>query len=127
MDRIDLVVQVRALEPGTIADGGSGIPSSVIRESVLDARRMQLDRNKTGSSILNSGLEPENIKEVCPLGRSHRKIMEEAVRNLGLTARGFHRILRVARTIADLEGSEYPEPHHLAEALQYRPVMDGRV
>jgi magnesium chelatase family protein len=49
------------------------------------------------------------------------------VRNLGLTARGYHRVLRVARTIADLEGAEFPSPEHLAEALQYRPVLERTV
>jgi magnesium chelatase family protein len=127
MDRIDLVVQVRAIGPEMITGDGSGEPTEKIRGKVLAGRNIQTLRSGTGYHRLNALLKPDHIREVCPLGEEHRKILESAIKNLGLTARGYHRILRVARTIADLEGAEYPEPGHLAEALQYRPVLEGPI
>ncbi len=127
MDRIDLVVPVRALEPGVIADGGSGTPSAQVRKQVLASRAVQEKRMKEGMPTTNAGLSPSQLREVCPLEHAHRKIMDGAVRNLGLTARGYHRVLRVARTIADMEGAEFPSPEHLAEALQYRPILERTI
>jgi magnesium chelatase family protein len=127
MDRIDLVVQVRALGPEIITARGNGDPTSAVRESVINCREMQRARSKAGLPTLNAHLGPDDLRDVCPLTIEHRKIMEGAMKNLGLTARGYHRVLRVARTIADLDGAEFPSPGHLAEALQYRPVLEGPV
>jgi magnesium chelatase family protein len=125
MDRIDLVVQVRALGAEMISGSGSGEATGKVREAVLAGRNVQKERSTAGYPYLNANLGPDHLREVCPLGEKHRKIMEGALKNLGLTARGYHRILRVARTIADLEREEFPSPEHLAEALQYRPVLEG--
>ena len=128
MDRIDLVVQVRALGPEMIMGDGNGESSDPVRETVLAGRKIQTRRSEAGGHAhLNALLKPDGIRELCPLGDEHRKILERAMINLGLTARGYHRVLRVARTIADLEGVEFPGPEHLAEALQYRPVLEGSV
>ncbi len=127
MDRIDLVVPVRALEPGVLAEGGNGERSGLVREKVLASRAIQAARGSEDMTFTNAALSPDQLRIVCPLEEAHRKIMDGAVRNLGLTARGYHRILRVARTIADLEGVEYPTAEHLAEALQYRPILESHV
>jgi len=127
MDRIDLVVQVRALGPEMISGNDSGEPTEKIRETVLAGREIQARRSEAGHPRLNALFTSDSFRELCPIGEEHRKIMEGAVRSMALTARGYHRVLRVARTIADLEGEEYPSPEHLAEALQYRPVLEGPV
>jgi len=127
MDRIDLIVQVRALGPEVLTAEGSGETTEKVREKVLAGRKLQAARARAGFPSLNVNLGPNEIRELCPMGESHRKIMEGALKELGLTARGYHRVLRVARTIADLEGAEFPEPEHLAEALQYRPVLENPV
>ena len=127
MDRIDLVVPVRALEPGVLAEGGNGERSGLVRKKVLASRAIQAARGSEDMTFTNAARSPDQLRIVCPLEEAHRKIMDGAVRNLGLTARGYHRILRVARTIADLEGVEYPTAEHLAEALQYRPILESHV
>jgi len=126
MDRIDLVVQVRALGPEMMTGKESGESTEKVRGMVLAGRKLQAARAGAGIPSLNGNLGPKEIREVCPMGEAHRRIMEGALNDLGLTARGYHRVLRVARTIADLEGEEYPAPEHLAEALQYRPVLEER-
>ena len=127
MDRIDLVVQVRALTPEMLTGNRSGETTRKIRELVLSARRIQAGRSGSRHPGLNSLLRTDSLRELCPMSEDHIKIMRNAIRNLGMTARGFHRILRVTRTIADLEGKDYPTPEHLAEALQYRPVLETPV
>lgn len=127
MDRIDLVVQVRALGSEIITANGNGESTAVVRKSVIACRENQKNRLKEGLPALNANLGPDDLRKVCPINKEHREIMEGAMKNLGLTARGYHRVLRVARTIADLDGTELPSTEHLAEALQYRPVLDHPV
>ena len=69
----------------------------------------------------------EPFGEAVKLGPDHKSILERAMRNLGMTARGYNRVLKVARTIADLEGARFPSPENLAEALQYRPVLENQL
>jgi magnesium chelatase family protein len=125
MDRIDIVVQVRALEPAAITSHGEGETSGTVYRRVAASRAVQSERSRNGFPPLNARLTPDLLRQVCPIGADQRRIMEGAMKNLGLTARGYHRVLRVARTIADLDGVDYPAPEHLAEAMQYRTVLES--
>ena len=115
-DRIDLAVTVRALPPRDLHAAASGEPSAAIRTRVVAARERQLQRE----GMLNARLEGRALRSRVRLDDSGRRLLETAVTRLALSARGFDRILRVARTIADLCGLEAVATEHLAEALQFR-------
>jgi magnesium chelatase family protein len=83
---------------------------------VLAARQRQLERQ----GELNCGLTPAALALHCPLDDVQRKLLDTAIERLGLSARAYHRLLRVARTIADLDGCDHPQTRHLTEAIGYR-------
>ena len=115
-DRIDLTVPVAALPPGALQDDGDGEPSAAIRVRVLAARQRQLNRDDR----LNATLEGKRLRSRVRLRGAGKALLEKAIATLSLSARGFDRLLRVARTIADLEGAADVTADHLAEALQFR-------
>ena len=127
MDRIDIVVDVQPVDLEVISSAGEGESSETIRERVLDARAIQKDRTADGFPRLNSLITLPQLEDLCPVTGDVKALLREAVQRLGLTARGYHRVLKVARTLADLEGKDLPGPEHLAEAIQYRPVLDGPI
>jgi magnesium chelatase family protein len=116
LDRIDLQVAVRRVPLETLASEPRGEPSSVVRERVGRARRRQLERQ----SALNAQLKPARLRQLAGLAPASRRTLERWSAHRGLTARGFHRAWRVARTAADLDGSEQIEEHHVLEALSFR-------
>ena len=119
-DRIDLIVEVPALEPDLSTTQAPGEPSSVVRARVVAARERQRVRLRHDGARLNRDLTPALIARDCELDRRARRLLEEAARRLALTARGFDRTRRVARTIADLAGLDAVGAEAVAESLQFR-------
>jgi len=117
LDRIDIIIEVPALEFDELSKKSAPESSSDIKKRVNAARLIQQNR---GSGICNARLSPKDTEEFCHLDESCTALMKGAYEAMGLTARSYDRILRVARTIADLDGSESIQVHHLAEAIQYR-------
>lgn len=116
LDRIDLHIHVPAMPIDDLQNAPSGEPSGVVRERVVRARQIAQDRQgKT-----NSELSPSEIDIFIPLGTAEKQLLATAQSRLNLSARSYHRVLRVARTIADLAGVERVGVPHLAEALSYR-------
>lgn len=120
LDRIDLHVEVPRIKFEKLAQDSSGESSPVIRKRVEKARQIQRNRFKNTRIITNSEMEGPQIKEFCQLDEKGLLIMKNAVSSLHLSARSYYRIIKVARTIADLEESEVILSHHIAEAIQYR-------
>jgi magnesium chelatase family protein len=122
LDRIDLHVEVPRLEPQELRDEQPhGEDSEAVRARVVAARRVQLAR----SGKPNAQLLPAELAQHCRLSRGDRALLEEAVERLQLSARSMHRILRVARTVADLDGQADIATSHVAEAIGYRQLDRG--
>jgi magnesium chelatase family protein len=120
LDRIDIQVEVPRVEFEKLSSDREGEPSRQVRERVEAARNRQLERLKDSPRSCNSDLIPREIKEHCPLDQDCRSLLNRALEQLGLSARAYHRVLKLARTIADLAGEEKINSSHLAEALQYQ-------
>ena len=120
LDRIDLFAEVPPLEFSDLADRSPGEPSAAIRERVIRARAIQSHRFGDSGPVCNAGMGQQELRQFCALDTAGQAIMKGAYDHMGLTARSYDRILRVARTIADLDGSDVIAPSHLAEAIQYR-------
>jgi magnesium chelatase family protein len=116
LDRIDLKVGVRRVPLESLASEPRGESSAPVRERVVAARRRQLDRQ----GCLNAQLKPARLRQMAALDSASRQTLERWAEQRGLTARGFHRAWRVARTSADLDGSEHIGERHVLEALGYR-------
>lgn len=126
LDRIDIIVEVPSVHFEDLRTRAEAEPSNAIKERVNRARQVQLSRYGDGSGMCNARMGPAEMREYCALSDDCAAIMKQAFDTMGLTARSYDRILRVARTIADLDGSEEIGLQHLAEAIQYRAVNLGR-
>ncbi|MEG3639940.1 YifB family Mg chelatase-like AAA ATPase [Magnetococcus sp. PR-3] len=124
LDRIDLHLEVPAVDWETLTEGEGGEGSDLVRRRVLGARQLQLTRNGAGN--INAVLTGRQLEFLAPLDEACRMLLSNAAKRLGFSARAYHRIQRLARTIADLEGEKQILPQHLAEAIQYRVTMKDR-
>ena len=123
LDRIDLHIEVPAVSYKELWERDEGEGSALVRERVISARKIQSLRFKDVKGVrTNSDMGPLEIKRFCKIDEASKDLVKTALERFGLSARAFHRILKVARTIADLEGAEEIESRHIAEALQYRIV-----
>lgn len=122
LDRIDLQVEVPALTNEEISSTTAGEPSALIRDRVENARVIQRERFRRSMLQSNAEMTPRHLRKYCELDASSRVILDHAVSRLGLSARAYDRILKVARTIADLAGCEQIESAHAAEAVHYRAL-----
>ncbi len=121
LDHVDVSVETAHLEYDRLADGRPGEASAAIRARVAEARARQRERFQGLPIQTNGEMGPAEVHRFCPVNEAGHALLRAAMRQLNLSARGYHRLLRVARTIADLAGSERLHVAHLAEAIQYRP------
>ncbi len=120
MDRFDIQIEVPAIPFEDLSTNRTSENSASIRSRVNTARRVQTERYKNDGIFYNSQLNSKLIDKYCHINAHQKKMMRNAFVSLNLSARAYGRILKVARTIADLEGTEKIQDHHLAEAIQYR-------
>ena len=121
LDRIDLHVAVAPLKQGELYAQSQGETSQQVRMRVAQAQTRQLERQ----GCRNGELSSRQLEQVCPITLAQQQFLDQAMTNLGLSARALHRILKVARTIADLEEQAAIADHHLSEALSYRGMGQG--
>ncbi len=126
LDRIDMIIEVPAVEFEALSGKSAGESSGDIKKRVDAARAMQTKRFEGTNVSCNAGMPPAMVQKQCVLDETCTNLMKMAFQSMNLTARSYDRILRVARTIADLAGSREIEAAHLAEAIQYRTYRLGR-
>jgi magnesium chelatase family protein len=124
MDRIDLYVEVPHVKYEKLTDEKTEGSSQELRQKVEKARQIQIERFRNEKITTNSEMNIPLVKQHCKTDEEGNRLLRNAVNNLHLSARGFHRILKLSRTIADLEESLSLKAHHIAEALQYRPKTE---
>jgi magnesium chelatase family protein len=121
LDRIDIHVDVPRVDYEKLSDDRRGEPSETIRQRIQAARERQQQRFAGTAMACNADMGPGEVRAFCKVDENSKSLLKSAMQQLQLSARAYHRILKLARTIADLEGVADIQLHHIAEALQYRP------
>ncbi len=126
MDRIDIHLEMARVEFQKLASLDAGESSAAIRARVESARVVQEARFRKWGKVgilVNGDMGPAEVQQFCAIDEAGRNLMRAAMQQMNLSARAYHRILKLGRTIADLAGEEKIQVHHLAEAIQYRPRL----
>jgi magnesium chelatase family protein len=124
LDRIDIHIEVPRVEFEKLSDIRTGEASASVRARVELARDRQRRRFGPDGLTCNAEMRPAEVRKFCVLDETGQSLMHAAMNQLQLSARAYHRVLKLARTIADLAGSESIQPPHLGEAIQYRPRLN---
>jgi magnesium chelatase family protein len=122
LDRIDLHIEVPSVKYRALSGKELGESSATIKDRVNLTRERQKKRFGNSGMMVNARMTEKQIRKYCQIDEESHKLMEMAIEKLGLSARAMNRILKVSRTIADLEAKENIEPAHVAEAIQYRSL-----
>ncbi len=121
IDRVDIFTEVPHIDYEKLTDNRLGELSATVQSRVKAARSRQLERFRGTHLTSNADMTPSEIRDFCHVEESAQGLLKAAMKQLYLSARAFHRVLKLARTIADLENSDIIKVHHVAEAIQYRP------
>jgi magnesium chelatase family protein len=127
MDRIDIHIDVPAVPYKEISNDYTGEKSDSIRNRVSEARELQLKRFTGDKIFANGQMKTRHMKKYCILTADAQSLLDTAMQRLGLSARAYSRILKVSRTIADLDASVDIDSRHIAEAIQYRTLDRGQI
>ena len=121
LDRVDIFIEVPHIDYEKLADDRLGEKSEAVQRRVVAARSVQLARLSGTKLNCNAEFSASEVRQFCRVEDAAQALLKAAMKQLYLSARAFHRVLKLARTIADLDGSETIRTHHVAEAIQYRP------
>ncbi|MCK4603808.1 MAG: ATP-binding protein [Deltaproteobacteria bacterium] len=127
LDRIDIQIEVPAVPYSELSHARRGESSATIRKRVISARKIQEQRFRDLSIHCNSQMSSKELRFFCKLSEENRSFLEAVASKLALSARAFHRIIKIGRTIADLEESTTVTMAHLSEAVQYRSLDRERI
>lgn len=122
LDRIDIQIEVPRVNYNELRDESLSESSRKVRQRVIEAREIQLRRFRDQGIYSNSQMRAKDLRKYCKLNEDSHKLLQSAIEKLGLSARAYSKVLKVARTIADLEGSDSIKANHIAEAIQYRSL-----
>jgi magnesium chelatase family protein len=122
LDRIDIHIDVPVVKFKELASDTPSESSAEIRQRVIEARAIQRERLQGEGIFSNSQMSARQIRKYCVIDRESKGLLENVITRLGLSARAYDRILKVSRTLADLEGKEKIEATHVSEAIQYRTL-----